>query len=82
MNLSLMNNLLTIWSLSNCITLHPKHQIGAILAVDAMAICPVIPIYESGEIEGNDDLNNLISPDLFIQFVVRPKKFHGVIFQH
>jgi hypothetical protein len=38
-NLSLVDDLLTIWSLSNRVTLDPKHQIDATLAVD---ICVMI----------------------------------------
>jgi hypothetical protein len=60
-----MNDLLTIWSLSNRVILDPKHQIDAILAFGAVAIPPVITIYENEEIEGIEDLNNLTSPDLF-----------------
>jgi hypothetical protein len=68
-NLSFVDDLLTIRRLSNRVTLDPKHQIDAILAVDAVVMRPVITIYENGEIERIEDLNNLTSPDLFPQFV-------------
>jgi hypothetical protein len=64
-NLNLGDDLLTIWSLSNRIILDPKHQIDAILAVDAVAVRPVIAIYENAEIEEIENLNNLTSPGLF-----------------
>jgi hypothetical protein len=81
-NLSLVDELFTIWSLSNRVTLDINHQIEAILAVDAVAIRPVITIYENGEIEGIEDVNNMTPPDTLTQFVVHPIKFHEFIFQH
>jgi hypothetical protein len=77
-----VDELFTIWSLSNRVTLDINHQIEAILAVDAVAIHPVITIYENGEIEEIEDVNNLTSPDIFTQFVVHPIKFHEFTFQH
>jgi hypothetical protein len=79
-NLSLGDELLIIWSLSNRVTLDTNHQIETILAVDAVAIRPVITIYENGKIEGIEDVNNLTSPDIFTQFVVHPIKFHKFFF--
>jgi hypothetical protein len=81
-NLSLVDELLTIWSLSNPVTLDTNHQIEAILAVDSVAIRAVITIYENGEIEGIDDVSNLTSPDMFTQFVAHPIKFHEFLFQY
>jgi hypothetical protein len=80
--LSLVDELRTIWSLSDRVTLGTNHQIEAILAADAMAIRPVITIYENVEIEGIEDVNNLTSPDIFPQLVLHPIKFHEFIFQH
>jgi hypothetical protein len=81
-NLSLLDELLTIWSLSNCVTLDTNHQIEAIIPVEAVAIRLVITIYDNGEIEGIEDVNNLTSLDIFTRFVVHPIKFHKFIFQH
>jgi hypothetical protein len=71
-----MDEVLTIWSLSNCVTLNTNHQIEAILVVDAVAIRPVIIIYENVEIKWIKDVSNLTSPNIFTQFVVHPIKFH------
>jgi hypothetical protein len=54
-----VDDLPTIWSLSNRAALDPKRQIDAILSVYAVAIRPVITTYENGEIEGIEDLNDL-----------------------
>jgi hypothetical protein len=81
-NLSLVDELLTIWSLSNRVTLDTNHQIEAVLAVNAVATGPVITIYENGAIEEIKNINNLTSPDIFTQFVVHPIKFHEFICQH
>jgi hypothetical protein len=64
-NLSRVDDCRTIRSLSNRVVFDLKHQIDAILAVDTMTIRLVITIYENGEIERIEDLNNLTSPDLF-----------------
>jgi hypothetical protein len=40
------------------------------------------PIYENGGIEGVKDFTKLTSPDLFTQFVLRPRKFQKCIHQH
>jgi hypothetical protein len=81
-NLSSVDDVLTIWSLFNHLPLDPKHQIDAILAADVVPIRAVITIYENGEIEGIENLNNLTMPDLFTSFVGHLKKSHEFIFQH
>jgi hypothetical protein len=77
-----VDELLPIRSLLDRDTLDTNHQIEEILTVDAVAIRPVITIYENGEIEWSEEVNNLTSPDIFTQFVVHPVKFHEFIFQH
>jgi hypothetical protein len=82
MNLTLVNDLLTMWSAFNRAALDSKHQIDAILAVHAVAIRSVTAICENGKIEGIEGLNNLTSPDILTEFAVHPKKFHEFSFQH
>jgi hypothetical protein len=63
-NLSLIDELLMVWSLSNRVNLETSHPIQAILSVDAVSIRPMIAIYENGEIEGIKNFTKLTSPDL------------------
>jgi hypothetical protein len=77
-----VDDLLTIWSLSNRVIFDSKHQIDAILAVVAVAIRRVITICENDEMEGIENLNSLPLPDLFTQFVLHPKKSQEFMFQH
>jgi hypothetical protein len=81
-NLSLIDELLRVWSLSNRVNLETSHPIQAILSVDAVSLRQMITIYENGEIEGIEDFMKLTSPDLFTQIVLHPRKFQEFIHQH
>jgi hypothetical protein len=81
-NLTLIDELLRVWSLSNRVNLETSHLIQAILSVDAVSIRPMITIYENGEIEGIEDFTKLASPGLFTQFVLHPRKSQEFIHQH
>jgi hypothetical protein len=48
-NLSLIDELLRVWSLSNRVDPETSHSIQAILSVDALSIHPMITIYEMGK---------------------------------
>jgi hypothetical protein len=69
-NLSSIDEMLRVWSISSRVNLETSHHIQAILSVDAVSIRPMIRIYENGEIEGIEDFTKLTSPDLFTQFVL------------
>jgi predicted transposase YbfD/YdcC len=80
--LSPTDELLRVWSLSNRVNLETSHPIQEILSVDAVSIRPMITIYEKGEIESIEDFTKFTSLDLFIQFVLHPRKFQEFIHQH
>jgi hypothetical protein len=52
------------------------------LSVDAVAFRPKVTITSDGEVVALDDLNNLESPDLFEQFLLRPQKFTAFLRDH
>jgi hypothetical protein len=81
-NLSLIDELLRVWSLSNRVNLDTSHPIQVSLSVDAVSIRIMITICQNGEIEGIEDFTKLTSPDLFTQFVLHPRKVQELIHQH
>jgi hypothetical protein len=64
-NLSLIDELLRVWSRSNRVNLEISHPMQAILSIDTVSIRPMSTIDENGEIEGIGDFTKLTSFDLF-----------------
>jgi hypothetical protein len=77
---SQLDDLLSIWKTANnrC----PGARIPAFLALDAVALKPLIAIQEGDSVEGMEGLDCLESPDLFSQFVLNPYLFHDFVVTH
>jgi hypothetical protein len=80
LDLSQLDDLLSIWKTAN--SLGPGARIPVFLAVDAVALEPLITIQEHSSVEGIEGLDCLKSRDLFSHFVSNPHLFRDFVVAH